>query len=262
MTKLASALIVLAACGGAPAKPDAADAPRPIDAMPDASPDADPNAPDLSCLGQAPPATAPDPLPVAGKLFAIVNYDVAPIANATIVVARRSDGATLAQTTTAADGAFATSIASGGVPVDALLTAAVAGMRPTVVDPGEPLSGGENALMVAADDAELARWFADANAPHAAGDGALVTVVSDCARQAIAGSTVAIAPAPGAVTYYDAVAKRWDPALQASTNGFALVTAPATAVSATARSGTAQFPPQTVAPPSGSLTIAVVTPRN
>src|SRR5262249_25995014 len=157
------AVMFLAACGSSPAKPDAAvDVPRPVDAMIDAMVDADPNAPDLSCLGMSPPATAPDPLPVAGKLFVIDHYNVTPVANATITLARKSDGGALGTATTADDGSFSTTIASGGVPVAAVLTTTVAGFRPTRVDPGDPLSGGEDALMVVASDAEVARWHTDA----------------------------------------------------------------------------------------------------
>jgi hypothetical protein len=253
------AVLFLAACGSAPAKPDAAvDAPRPVDAMIDAMVDADPNAPDLSCLGMSPPATAPDPLPVAGKLFVIDHYDVTPIASATVTVARKSDGVALGTAITADDGSFSTTIASGGVPVAAVLTTTVAGFRPTRVDPGDPLSGGEDALMVVASDAEVARWHTDANA---SGNDALIVVATDCARKAIPGATLAVAPSPGAVVYYDDTAKRWDPQLAASTNGFSLVTGAATSVSATARSGAVTFPAHTVAAPSGSLTVAVVTPR-
>jgi hypothetical protein len=139
-----------------------------------------------------------------------------------------------------------------------VLTTTVAGSRPTRVDPGDPLSGGENALMVVASDAEIARWHADANA---AGDDALIVVASDCARKAIPGATLAVAPAPGTITYYNDAAKRWDPQLAASTNGFVLVTGAATSVGATARSGVVTFPTHTVAAPSNTLTVAVVTPR-
>jgi hypothetical protein len=253
------AVLILAACGSSPAKPDAAaDVPRPPDAMIDAMVDADPDAPDLSCLAMPPPATAPDPLPVEGKLFVIDHYEVTPLAGAIVTVARKSDGAPLGTVTTADDGSFSTSIASGGAPVAAVLTTAASGFRPTRVDPGDPLSGGENALMVVASDAEVARWHADANA---AGDDALIIVATDCARKAIPGATLAVTPAPAAITYYDDTAKRWDPQLTASTNGFVLVTGAATSVSATARSGATTLPSHPVAAPSGTLTVAVVTPR-
>jgi hypothetical protein len=256
--------LVLAACSSPPAAPDAPhaadaraiDAPPPVDAAPDAP------GPDLACLGQPPPATAPDPLPVEGKVFAVDHYDVAPVTGATVVLRRRGTDAMIAQATTAADGAFAMSVASGGVPVDGYFAVAAAGYRPTRVEPGDPLSGGENALMLVAGDAELARWYAAAGATFTAGAPTLITASVDCARDTLDGSTLAVTPSPGAVTYYDTTAKQWDATLAASTNGFALVTAPAATVSATTSLGATSLPPHTVTVPAGTLTIAVLTPHS
>lgn len=265
--KLAVSLLVLAACSStsAPATPDAVpgtdaraiDAPvhLPIDGAPDAP------GPDLACLGQPPPTTAPDPLPVEGKLFAVENYEVAPVDGATVVLRRRGTDAVLAQATTAADGGFTMSVASGGVPVDGTFTVAAAGYRTTRIDPGDPLSGGENALMLVAGDAELARWYAAAGAIYTPGSPTLLTAAVDCAHDTLDGSTIAVAPAAATVTYYDATTKQWDAALASSTNGFSLVTGPASAVSVTARLGATSLPPHDITVQANALTIAVLTPR-
>ena len=144
------------------------------------------------------------------------------------------------------------------MPPNATGSAAATDALPTRADPGTPLLGGEDALLVVANDAELARWAADAGTPYVAGTGALLTTVVDCEGKVITGSTIAVAGA-GSITYYDDVAKRWDPALAASTNGFALVGgAPATAA-LHATIGSFAWSRTTSVPP-GTLAIAVVPP--
>lgn len=264
--KLAASILVLAGCGSTPAALDAApggDAPaidtaiaQPMDASPDA-----PGA-DLGCLGLPPPTTAPDPLMVEGTLFAVEHYEVTPVAAATVVLLRHGTNAVIAQTTTAADGAFAMTVTSGGVPVDGYFTVAAAGYRATRVEPGDPLSGGENVLMLVADDVELARWYAAANTTFTPGAATLVTASVDCSRDTLDGSTITVAPSPGTVTYYDAPGKKWDVGLAASTNGFSLVTGAASTVTATARLGSTALPPHSITVPANALTIALLTPRS
>lgn len=263
--KLVVSFLALAACGSTstPARPDAApdadaraiDAPVAIDAAPDAP------GPDLACLGQPPPTTAPDPLPLEGKVFAVDHYQLAPVDGATVVLRRRGTDAVIAQATTATDGGFTMSVASGGSAVDGYFTVAAAGYRPTRIEPGDPLSGGENALMLVASDAELERWYAAAGMTFTPGSSTLLTASVDCAHDTLDGSTIAVTPSPATVTYYDATGKQWAAALTASTNGFALVTGPAAAVSVTARLGATALPAHAITVPANALTIAVLTPR-
>src|SRR5205823_3643625 len=92
-------LFAIAACGGTPA---ATDAPQ-LDAAPDGAPDAfvDPH---LPCLGTPAPTAAPDPLVLAGKLFAIDHYQVAPIGGGSVVLRARGTGSELGRATSAGDG--------------------------------------------------------------------------------------------------------------------------------------------------------------
>jgi len=266
MKLVVSVLFAVAACGSSPAAPDApshADARAPDGRAADAPPDSPPDAasPNLACLGQPPAATASDPLPVAGKLFAVDHYNVAPVSGGTVVLRHHGNDAVLAQATTAADGSFAMQVASGGVPVDAYFAISADGYRPTRVEPGDPLSGGENALMLVAADAELARWYTAAGATYASGARTLITANVDCDNATLPGSTVSIAPAPATTTYYDDVAKQWSSMLTASTNGFALVTGADATVTATAALGATQLPARTVAVPAGTVTLALLPPR-
>ncbi len=72
----------------------------------------------------------------------------------------------------------------------------------------------------------------------------------------MAGATVTVAPAPATVTYHDDPARAWNPALEASTNGFALLTRPAASIAVTAAAGDIVLPGQQVAAPPGMLTMA------
>src|SRR5450432_3128529 len=95
--------------------------------------------PDLACLGAAPAATAPDPLVIAGTVFAIDHYQIAKLAGATVAVHRRSDDGVIATAPlTGADGTYSTSIATGGAAVDAYYSIDAPGELPTRIDPGEP----------------------------------------------------------------------------------------------------------------------------
>ncbi len=257
--RLPSAFL-LAACSSSPhAAPDAApaasaDARASLDAPAiDAPPDP------LACLGQPAQTTAPDPLPIAGKLFSIDHYQVTPVAGAPVVIATDAGG-TLATATTGSDGAFTASVARRrSHAVAAFFTVTVDGFRASVIRPGDPLHGGENALLVIATDDEIARWYADAGTTPSTA--ALITTAVDCDAQALGGTTVAVAPAPGGVTYYDATAQIWSPQLTASTNGFSLIAAPAASITATASAGSATFPPHAIPVAADALTVAVLTPH-
>src|SRR5262249_12110189 len=162
-----------------------------------------------------------DPLPITGKLFAIDHYNVAPIEGATVVVHRRADDTVIAQLQTDAMGAFSTEVASGGHALAAYFTVDITGNVPSYIDPGDPLIGGEDALLVSATADEIARWYADAGTTSSGTS--LISVAVDCDHKVLAGTTIAAAPAPTGITYYDDGAKMWNPALTASTNGYSLV---------------------------------------
>jgi len=248
-------LLAIAACDGTPA---ATDAPQ-LDAAPDGAPDAfvDPR---LPCLGTPAPMTAPDPLVLTGKLFAIDHYQVAPLAGGTVTLRPHGGGAPLAQATTAADGTFTLQVATEGYALAAEFTAAAAGYRPTLADPGDRLHGNETPLLIVAKDDELARWYTDAGASYTPGDRTLITATIGCAVDAIGGTTITSVPA-APVTYYNDPAKHWDPALAASTNGFALFPHAPQRLGVTAHLDTLGFPMATVAVPDGTVELALITPH-
>ncbi len=255
--------VMLVGCGSSANVPDAAqvhDAPRPIDAphAVDAGPDAPPDP--LACVGQPAPTTAPDPLPITGKLFAIDHYNVTPIDGATVVVHRRADDTVIAQLQTDATGAFSTTVASGGHALAAYFTVDIAGNVQSYVDPGDPLVGGEDALLVTATSDEIARWYGDAGTTSSGTT--LISVAVDCDHKVLGGTTISAAPAPTGITYYDDAAQKWNSALAASSNGYALVAGPATSSTITVHAGTTQFPAHAVAAPTGTLAVAVISPHS
>ena len=268
MARLAFAALILAACSS-PSKatldaPPSPDAPHPSDArpLPDAPTDVPidaPPMPDLSCLGQPPPGTAPDPLAVDGTVFAIDHYQVAPLPGASVTLHRRSDDGVLATALTGSDGTFAMSVATGGVALDAYYTVAATGELPSRIDPGDPMTTGFFALAVVASDAEVQRWYGDAGASYGDGASPLISIAVDCNHAAVDGASVAIAPG-ATITYYDAAAQRWNPSLGASTNGFALITGGATRETATAAWHGQAFPPHAAVAPANTLSLAVASP--
>jgi hypothetical protein len=263
---IAIAAVIAAACGtktgSAPdAPPPAPDAMQPPDAGPPDAPDLSDAAPpaNLACLGHAPSQTAGDPLIATGKLFAVANYQVAALANVQVVLRRTSDDHELATATTAADGSFAISIASGGAAQDAYFFVDDGVHRPTYALPGAPLTGSENALIIVADDAELTRWYADAGDTWSASKRTLIAAVTDCQPKSIAASITA-SPAPAKLVYYDPNAQHWDPALAQSDNGFVLLTGANVTETITANAGTQSYPAHTFAAHAGAITLAVVPP--
>ncbi len=265
MTARTFLLAFLAACAPTPDQPthDAPhpDAPRPDAPIPDAPVlDSAPvdAGPALACLGHAASTTAADPVAVTGKVFAIDHYQVSATAGTGIALHARSNDATIATASSAADGSFAMAVESHGAPVDGYFTVTAAGALPSRIDPGTPLLGGESELLVVAADAEVARWYADAGAPYVANSGALVTVAVDCDTQPVRGAT--LVSSPGNPIYYDDDAPRWDPSLTASTNGYALVVGASATTAVTASIGATQLPARTVTAPSGTLTVALLPP--
>ena len=261
--KASAILILVAACGSSPDSPDAAvrlvDAPS-IDGSPDAAPRPDaPSDVDLTCLGHAGASVAPDPVPLNGRVYSIDHYQVSNLAGATVVLHRRSDDDVIATMTTATNGTFTGSVASGGTPVDAYYTVDATGYVPSRIDPGDPLVGDESALLVAAKTEELARWYTAAGAPYATSGSTLIAAIVDCSRNGVANTTLAVSPAPGSMTYLDS-SHQWDSTLASSANGYVLATGDAAPTVTASWQGT-MFPPHAIAAPASTLTFALVTPR-
>jgi hypothetical protein len=126
----AVALLALAACGSDHGKADASiviiDSPTPdakvwMDAPPG------PNY-DLTCLGNAAPTTASDPITVGGQTATLTMSGTAPVPMVDVAVFKTGTANALASVTSDGGGVFMTgNIATGGVPIDGFIRA----MEPT-----------------------------------------------------------------------------------------------------------------------------------
>jgi hypothetical protein len=256
-------LCLLAACGssspnGVDASPHPQlDAPHRDAALDAFVPDAY-DGPDLSCLGQPASATAPDTLPLDGKVFVVDHYQITPFAGATVTVHRRSDDGVIATSTpSAADGTYALSATTNGTALDAYLAVAAPGEVAVRIDPGDPLTTGFFGLALVAPAEEIARWYSDAVATYSATARTLITIAVDCNHASIAGATMTVAPqAP--LAYYNA--DHWDPTATASDKGYALVAPASSSETVTAAWHTTTFPPHAVVAPASTLTLGVVSP--
>lgn len=234
-------LLVLAAChGDDPIVPDAA-APDAVVIPPDSNAD-------FPCLG----APAPTEGPIAGKVFEVVDFNVAPAIGATVEIRARADDALLASGVTGDDGSFSIDTAA----TDVIVAVAIDGDLPTRELP----AARDNLLVVTASSDEVASWYAQAGATYTPDARTVIVGVSDCDGGGAAGATITTSPA-AAITYYDDQAKRWDPALAASTNGFALVTGAPAELTITPAIAPTSLPPRTIAAAPGELTIAATSPR-
>ena len=248
-------VVVLAAagCGGGG---DAPDAPAAVDAAAiDAQVAVDAN-PALACAGQSPP-TGSGAVSIDGTVLAVEDYAVEPVTGAAVELRRRSDDGVVGQAVTTADGKFTIAAAA---PVNGYFIVTSAGHLPTYAFDDMRQPTGDDALLLVADAAELARWYADAGGTYAAGARTLITAVRDCDHGTADIATVAVAPAPAELVYYDTTAMQWDPALTAATNGFALATDVAAAVTITPAFSGVTFPAEPIAALPDTLTIAVVSP--
>jgi hypothetical protein len=250
-------LALAAACGGDdPSSPDgtpAADAPGAPDAtiaVADATPDP------FACAGDPAPMP-PGPIALDGAVFAVADYQVTALPGAAVELRRASDGAVVGQAVTGPDGRYTLDLAE---PVAGTFVVTAAGYLPTRAHVDLPLAGDPDPLLLVADATELAAWYADAGATYAPGARTVIALVRDCGIHEAPGATLETAPA-AAITYYDPVAQRWDPALTAAPSGFALATGlAANAVALTARAGTATFPAEPITALPDTLTLALISP--
>jgi hypothetical protein len=250
----------LAACGGGGGDPDgrviSVDAPGAIDARVDAAlptPDADLG---LACLGDPGPSGT-GRVPLAGRVFGVVDYDAQPFAGATVELHARADGALLDSTESAADGGFAFTTTA---PVDVYFVVTADGMVPTYAY-ADDLAAEQDDLLFIVDTAELTRWYADAGTTYAAGARTIVALLRDCILDPALGATLDTSPS-ASVIYYDEPAMRWDPTLSSGDNGFALIPNAPASLTATPHYHAATFPPETIESLPSTVTMTIITPHS
>jgi hypothetical protein len=196
---------------------------------------------DFSCSGAPDPTTAPDPLTVSGTLTDFQSS--AAIADVLVSGRLRATDMEIASTTTASDGSFTLTAASGGAPVDAYVFFDDQDtMYPdTYLYPPDPMA--ENVTDLGAgtiSESTLSLVYGVfVTGGHVAGTGTTIVLVVDCAGTPIEGATVSFSPAPGQLSYFDGTTPQSGPATYDNGVAFGFnapvpdPTAPDTEVSAT-----------------------------
>lgn len=179
----------LAACSSSPstATVDALVVPP----VPDAAPTSGDY--DLSCLGNAPPTTAEDPITIGGTAGAISPNGMSQtLANVAIDVC--SDAGSCAHVTSDSSGKFSgASLASGGAPLDLHLSATLTGYRPTrLYFPAAVARSQPNVPVLLLTPITFALLANAAGITPTHGDGTIVVGVLDCQNKPIAGATVTV----------------------------------------------------------------------
>lgn len=193
--KQLSSLILLA--------PLVACASSPVDATPDAGVDqgsgdvdtdgTQPIGPDLACVVNPQPTTAPEPMILSGKVAALGLTGASPVADAEVALFRAGQPIVLARTHSAINGTFSTgTFSSGGQPVHAYLKSTKADYRTTFFYPPYPFAtNATNVPMPMISDALFTTVKGLLGATQNDNqNGALLIAVADCNGQPVAGATL------------------------------------------------------------------------
>jgi hypothetical protein len=157
----------------------------------------------FGCLGGALPTTAPDPLAVSGTAKTLNGLSTANAPGVTLGVYLTAGGGALATTTSASDGTFALSVATGGQPVAGYLKATKTGLLDYYLFPGTPLSANVNSAPVlvissaSLGTVETLASVTPATDPNAVGF--VGVVVHDCDSKPVAGATISVTQSGGDV---------------------------------------------------------------
>ena len=210
-----TALSLAAACGGDDdgASADAApDANRQPDAAPhiDAAPPTDARPADVSCVNDALPTEAPDPVTVDGNVFTIDMLEPAPVQNAQVEAHAAADDPmdpALDMDNTDADGLFSITAATGGVPSDAYLYATKNGFLPTRLYPPLPVASDipMAPIPLVTNDLLSTLGLFTGGIDQDRLKGVMLLIVADCADQPAAGATVSLSPGGGDIIYASAM---------------------------------------------------------
>jgi hypothetical protein len=155
----------------------------------------------FSCMGIAPPTTAPDPLSISGT---ITEGQSMTAASGAMVQAHKADGTTVgSSTTTSGSGSFTLSVPTGGSALDGYVEVQASGELNAYVYPAAPMHmsfSNFSDTLLASSDLGLAATVAGAPAPDSS-KAFIGVVITDCDNMPIKGATVTFSPMPAAVGY-------------------------------------------------------------
>jgi hypothetical protein len=190
-------VVLVAACGGGSSKPSI-DAPRPDAAAPDAKVfmDAPAGGMDFSCYNAQAPATADNPITVAGTTTELSTGGAMAAGMVTVAAYKTGSGTVLSTVTSNAQGVFTTgNLTTGGVPLNGYLKASKGTTyRTTYLYPPNPLAKNlTEAPVIMVTDATfgtvaLVAGFSQDDSTN----GALVVTVADCKLNPLTGATLSV----------------------------------------------------------------------
>lgn len=191
MSRTFGLLVLVVGCGdgGGQESPDAP------------APPADAAEYDFSCLDDVVPTTASDPAMVSGRIRN--GDDTDPLVGITVDVIRESDGATLASAVTDANGAYSTSVSTGGLALEVSRRLTGTGFLTTRVYDKRILSAPQfliNLLFTSAESSTFASGFGVTEDPAT---GTVATVIRDCSNAQVEGAMIAVTPSPTDIGYLD-----------------------------------------------------------
>jgi hypothetical protein len=241
--KIASFVLLIAACGGSTSNPGGtADAPPGIDAQ--VFHDAPPNVPAMIAIG--------------GTAYDNGQSSSTPLAGVAIALRSRADDSTIASATSDAQGKYSMSVMTGGHVVDAYILATKSGYTDAAVFPAVPFAADApmaDSNLVTTGNFNLLTIYTG----QQSGNGIIVAEILDGSSMPVAGATVASSPASGSVLYSDS---NGTPSSMTSTNTDGtsfFVNVPPGSVTVTATKSGATFKPHSVTARANTFTSTVVT---
>ncbi|HXM39283.1 MAG TPA: hypothetical protein VN908_11575 [Gemmatimonadales bacterium] len=140
-----------------------------------------------------------DPVIDSGIVQASVTSPT-PLAGALVEAFRTGNATALASMTTATDGKFKLTIATGGTPLDGYVRVSKASYIDTYAYPPAPLVANFSQSLLVLTSLEFNALHNAAGVTHTAGTGSIAVLVTDCTGAAVTGATVSTVPA-GTVRY-------------------------------------------------------------
>jgi hypothetical protein len=183
----------------------------------------------------------------------------APLAGVQLDAFRTGNATSLATATSATDGTYSLTVATGGMPVDGYLRATKATYLDEYAYPPAPLVANSTQSLLLLTSSEFALVGNAAGVMPASGNGFILVAVSDCNGTAVAGATVSTTPA-GTVRYASGGVPS-SSATATSTDGLAFVfNVAAGDVIVRADSGSKTLRAHTVNARADAITITAIAP--
>lgn len=156
----------------------------------DAAPSADARTDRFRCLGDPLPTDAANPIAVTGTVSR-AGLPTRPLSGASVEVFRRSGGAALASTTSAGNGTYTLSVATGGDPLDTYVRASSGTLLKTELYAASVVvtdTPGSDFILTDASTLGFLTGLVDVD--QEASLGAVTVRVADCDNNPVAGATI------------------------------------------------------------------------